>query len=71
MSTEDITNKPLGLKLRVVHVLRLVLASIARFILSLYYGVEGEKIPVIHDEILKQPAVEVAKKIRSKEVSLI
>ncbi|XP_026725934.1 fatty-acid amide hydrolase 2-B [Trichoplusia ni] len=71
MCTTAIRNKPLGLKLRVTHVLRLVLAKVARFFFSLYYGTEGEKIPPIHDDILKQPAVEVAKKIRNKEITSV
>lgn len=61
--------KPLPLALRVVHVLRLILAIVGKFVLSLYYGTEGEKIPPIYDDILKQPAIVVAKKIRNKEVS--
>lgn len=71
MCTAEITNKPIGIKLRVIHVVRSVFATIVKFILSLYYGVEGEKIPPIYDEILKQPAVVVARKIRNKEASFI
>ncbi|CAH0694602.1 unnamed protein product [Spodoptera exigua] len=63
--------KPLPLSLRVVHVLRLILASIGKFVLSLYYGTEGEKIPPIYDDILKEPAVVVAKKIRNKEITSV
>lgn len=66
--SSEITNKPIGLKLRVLHIVRLAIASIARLFFTLYYGTEGEKLPLISDEILKLPAVEVAKKIRKKEV---
>lgn len=68
MSTTEI-DRPVGLKLKVLHAVRIIFASIGRFILSLYYGTDGEKIPPIHDEILKQPAIVVAEKIRNKEVS--
>ncbi|KAF9799657.1 hypothetical protein SFRURICE_014631 [Spodoptera frugiperda] len=63
--------KPLPLALRVVHVLRLILAIVGKFVLSLYYGTEGEKIPPIYDDILKQPAIVVAKKIRNKEITSV
>ncbi|XP_068617677.1 fatty-acid amide hydrolase 2-A-like [Battus philenor] len=65
------TSKPVALKYRVLHVVRLAIASITRFFFSLYYGTEGEKLPPITDEILKLPAVEVAKKIRKKEISSV
>ncbi|XP_014360123.2 fatty-acid amide hydrolase 2-A [Papilio machaon] len=67
----EITNKPIGLKLRVVHSVRLAIAAVARFFFTLYYGAEGEKLPPITDDILKLPAVEVAKKIRRKEISSV
>lgn len=70
MSTTEIINKPIALKLRVLHITRLAIASIVRFFCRLYYGNEGEKIPPITDEILKLPAIEVAKKIRNKEVCI-
>lgn len=69
MSTTEI-DKSVGLKLRVLHAVRLFIASFGKFILSLYYGTDGERIPPIHDAILKQPAIVVAEKIRNKEVSL-
>lgn len=68
MSTTDI-DRPVGIKLRVLHAVRLIIASIGKFFLSLYYGAGGEKIPPIHDDILKEPAIVVARKIRDKEVS--
>lgn len=69
MSKVETKSKPLSLKLKVLHVIRSIAATIVRFFFSLYYGVEGEKIPPIRDDILKQPAVVVARKIRNKEVS--
>lgn len=66
--SSEITNKPIGLKLRVLHFVRLAIAAVARFFFTLYYGTEGEKLPPITDDILKLPAVDVAKKIRRKEV---
>lgn len=68
VDTIETINKPISLKLRVLHVLRFVSAAIARFFFRLYYGSEGEKIPPITDSILKEPAIEVARKIRNKEV---
>ncbi|CAG9788728.1 unnamed protein product [Diatraea saccharalis] len=71
-STEfKIKNSPIKLKVRVLHVVRLVLARIARFFFSLYYGTEGVKIPAISDDILKQPAIEVARRIRNKEITSV
>ncbi|CAG4956092.1 unnamed protein product [Parnassius apollo] len=66
-----ITNKPIGIKLRVLHRVRLIIATIARFFFSLYYGTEGKKLPPIQDDILKLPAVEVARKIRQMEISSV
>lgn len=68
MSNTDV-DKPAPLKLRVLHVLRLLVANIVKFFIGLYYGNEGQKIPPIIDDILKEPTVEVARKIREKEVS--
>ncbi|XP_013148265.1 PREDICTED: fatty-acid amide hydrolase 2-B [Papilio polytes] len=69
--SSEITNKPIGLKLRVLHFVRLAIAAVARFFFTLYYGTEGEKLPPITDDILKLPAVDVAKKIRRKEISSV
>lgn len=69
MSTTEI-KKTLPLKVKVLQVARIVIASIVRFFCRLYYGTEGEKIPPITDDILKMPAIEVAKKIRNKEVCI-
>ncbi|CAB3234072.1 unnamed protein product [Arctia plantaginis] len=71
MCKAETKSKPLKLKLKVLHVIRLIAASIVRFIFSLYYGVEGEKIPPIYDDILKQPAIVVARKIRYKEITSV
>lgn len=67
MSTTE-TSHPISLKLKVLHVIRLAVATIARFFFSLFYGSEGKKLPPITDDILKVPAIDVAKKIREKEV---
>ncbi|KAJ0174645.1 hypothetical protein K1T71_009753 [Dendrolimus kikuchii] len=69
MSTTEITDSPIGLKLKVLHYVRLFIAAVAHFVFTLYYGNEGEKIPPITDDILKQPAIEVARRIRNKEVT--
>lgn len=71
MNTTEVTSKPISLKLRVLHVVRLFVATIARFFFSLYYGSEGKKLPPIADDILKVPAIEVAKKIREKEITSV
>lgn len=68
MSQTEIINKPVEFRIRVINFTRLVVASIVRFLCRLYYGNDGEKIPPITDDILKLPAMEVAKKIRNKEV---
>ncbi|XP_072945229.1 fatty-acid amide hydrolase 2-B-like [Epargyreus clarus] len=69
--TTEIMSSSIPLKLRVLHVLRLILGKIARFFFSFYYGSGGEKIPPITDDILKQPAIEVARRIRNKETSSV
>lgn len=71
MATSDITMKPLGMRIKVMHVVRFVLASIVRIFCTLYYGKTGKKFPPITADILKLPAVEVANKIRSKEVGIV
>lgn len=70
MSTTDIKDTPVPLKFRILHVVRLIYSSIARLFFTFYYGNESLKIPSISDDILKEPATVVAKKIRNKEVSL-
>ncbi|XP_041982395.1 fatty-acid amide hydrolase 2-B-like [Aricia agestis] len=67
----EITQSPISFKLKVVHVLRLVVAAVGRFFFSIYYGNPTEKLPPITDDILKQPAVEVARKIRTKEITSV
>lgn len=68
-ATDEIKLQPIGLGIRVLHALRLILASVARIFFNLYYGKEGEKIPPITDEIIKLPVSVMAEKIRNKEVS--
>lgn len=63
--------KPTPLKLRVLHVFRLLLAKVATFFISLYYGNEGKKLPPICDDILKESTLEVARKIRNKEITSV
>ncbi|KAG6443341.1 fatty-acid amide hydrolase 2-B [Manduca sexta] len=71
MNATEITYRPISLKLKVMHVVRLTVAAIARLFFRLYYGNEGEKVPPITDDILKEPAIEVAKKIRNKEITSV
>lgn len=71
MCTTEIADRRIGLKLKVVNFIRLFIARVAHFFFSLYYGNEGEKIPPITDDILKQPAIEVARRIRNKEITSV
>ncbi|KAM3965665.1 fatty-acid amide hydrolase 2 [Aphomia sociella] len=71
MSTTALWNYPVGLKLKVLHVLRILFAAIGKVFFSLYYGNEGKKIPPITDNILKDSAIEVARKIRHKEITSV
>lgn len=66
---ENVPNKPVALRLRIMHVSRMIIASFMRILFTLYYGTEGKKIPPIKEEILKVPALEIARRIRNKEVS--
>ncbi|CAH2043661.1 unnamed protein product, partial [Iphiclides podalirius] len=50
---------------------RLAVAAIARLFFTLYYGTEGEKLPPITDKILTLSAIEVARKIRKKEITSV
>lgn len=68
MNTTEIKNKTIPFKVKVLQMARLVIACLVRFFCRMYYGTEGEKIPPITEDILKMPAIEVAKKIRNKEV---
>lgn len=68
MTTVETTEKPIPLVVKGLHYMRLAISVVARFFFGLYYGKEGQKIPPITDDILKQPAVVVARKIRNKEV---
>ncbi|XP_059052757.1 fatty-acid amide hydrolase 2-like [Achroia grisella] len=71
MGITEILKAPIDLKLKVLHVVRIVIAAIGRLFYSLYYGNEGQKIPTITDEILKESTIEVARKIRQKEISSV
>ncbi|XP_013199410.1 fatty-acid amide hydrolase 2-B [Amyelois transitella] len=73
MTTKYIQNTPLGLKFKVLDVVRSLIASIGRLFFTLFYGTESAKIPTIPDKdaILKEPAVVVARKIRRKEITSV
>ncbi|XP_073961529.1 fatty-acid amide hydrolase 2-B [Choristoneura fumiferana] len=71
MATSDITMKPLGMRVKVLQVFRFVFASIFKIFCTLYYGKSGENFPPITADILKLPAVEVANKIRNKEITSV
>ncbi|XP_049871980.1 fatty-acid amide hydrolase 2-A-like [Pectinophora gossypiella] len=71
MSIVQTTERPIPLKLRILSAVRLAISTVARFFFTLYYGKEGQKIPPITDDILKQPAIEVARKIRNKEITSV
>ncbi|CAH4030026.1 fatty-acid amide hydrolase 2-B-like [Pieris brassicae] len=62
-------DKQTPLKLKVIHFLRLIIAKVARIFFSLYYYNDSKKLPPITSDILKEPAVEVARKIRYKEIT--
>lgn len=67
MSTE-MKPKPFSVKIRLLSALRSILDAVTCFLFRLYYGTTGKKLPLIENEILKQPAIEVARKIRTREV---
>lgn len=70
MDTSDVVkSKPVPFRLKFLHVVRLFIGTIARYISAWYYGTEGKKLPPIKEEILKLPTIEVARRIRQKEVS--
>lgn len=56
-------------KLRFVSALRVMIDSFTIIFFKLRYWRRGKKMPPITHDILRQPAVEVARKIRNKEVS--
>ncbi|CAG4951955.1 unnamed protein product [Colias eurytheme] len=64
-------DKQTPMKLKVLHVLRRFIARIARIFFSLYYYNDSKKIPPIKSDILKEPAIEVARKIRNKEITSV
>ncbi|XP_050347395.1 fatty-acid amide hydrolase 2-like [Nymphalis io] len=71
MSVTEIKSKPIRLKLRLLSALRAILDLVTRFFFKLYYGTKGKKLPPIKDDILKQPAVDVARKIRTKQITSV
>lgn len=70
MDTTEIKHRRIPFKIYVLSALRTFLDVITRLFFKLIYGNKGKTIPPIKDDILKQPAVEVAKKIRTKQVCL-
>ncbi|CAH2229051.1 jg17293 [Pararge aegeria aegeria] len=73
MSTniKEMKPRPFSLKVRILSALRFILDALTCVLFKLYYGTKGRKLPLIHDDILKQPAVEVARKIRAREISSV
>lgn len=68
-ASDVIPEGKIGVRVTIFHYVRLLIAPVAKFLFGLYYGTEGEKIPPITESLLKQSATEIAKKIRTKEVS--
>lgn len=67
-TTVEIPDGPIGLHVKVLHYVRLVAALVARVLFNLFYGKSGEKLPPITEPILREPAVEIARRIRMQEV---
>ncbi|CAG4951952.1 unnamed protein product [Colias eurytheme] len=59
------------IKYKILNWLRVIIAGVARFIFSIFSYCRKKKIPPIHYDILKQPAIEVARKIRNKEITSV
>ncbi|XP_037972886.2 fatty-acid amide hydrolase 2-B [Plutella xylostella] len=70
-TTVEIPDGPIGLHVKVLHYVRLVAALVARVLFNLFYGKSGEKLPPITEPILREPAVEIARRIRTQEVSSV
>ncbi|XP_047535147.1 fatty-acid amide hydrolase 2 [Vanessa atalanta] len=71
MTVTEIKTRPIRFKLRLLSALRAILDLVTSFFFKLYYGSEGKKLPAITDDILKQPATEVARKIRTKQITSV
>ncbi|CAH2229052.1 jg17294 [Pararge aegeria aegeria] len=61
--------KPFSFKTRFLSFVRGILDALTGVLFKLYYGTKVRVSPPIKEDILKQPAIEVARKIRNKEVS--
>ncbi|GBP49110.1 hypothetical protein EVAR_26819_1 [Eumeta japonica] len=61
------TKRNVKFSLKILNVLRVVALCVVRFILKLYYGTEGKKMPAIRERIIREPAMKLAKKIRDRE----
>ncbi|XP_023948596.2 fatty-acid amide hydrolase 2-B [Bicyclus anynana] len=70
-NVKEMKPRPFSLKMRILSALRSILDAMTRILFKLYYGTKGKGIPPIKDSILKQPAIEVARKIRMREVSSV
>ncbi|XP_032518667.2 fatty-acid amide hydrolase 2-B [Danaus plexippus] len=68
---KEIVSRPIPFTLRVLSTLRMLVDVITSVFFKLYYGTNTKKLPPIKDDILKQPAVEVARRIRNKEISSV
>ncbi|CAH0725761.1 unnamed protein product, partial [Brenthis ino] len=69
MDTTEIKDRPIPFKIHVLSAIRTFLDVITSIFFMLIYGNKGKTIPPIKDDILKQPAIEVARKIRTKQIS--
>ncbi|XP_052743227.1 fatty-acid amide hydrolase 2-B-like [Bicyclus anynana] len=62
---------PISLKTRILSAVRRIIDASTYILFKLYYGTKGDKIPPIKDFILKQPVIEVARRIRHQEISSV
>lgn len=69
MDATEVQYRPVPFSVHVWSALRTLIDVITAIFFKLYYGTKGNRIPPIKDDILKQPAVEVAKRIRAKQIS--
>ena len=68
MDATEVQYRPIPFSVHVWSALRTLIDVITAIFFKLYYGTQGNRIPPIKDDILKQPAVEVARRIRAKQV---
>lgn len=70
MNATEVKFRPIPFSVHVFSALRTLIDVITSIFFKLYYGSQGNRIPPIKDDILKQPAIEVARRIRAKQVCL-